>query len=63
VNRIDQETEEEARAHKGCRAIQEEEESHLNSFHHLRRLTAYSYEKSLKKILLIHFTGLGDKRI
>jgi hypothetical protein len=26
VNRIDQETEKEARAHKGCRAIQEEEE-------------------------------------
>jgi hypothetical protein len=26
VNRIDQETEQEARAHKGCRAIQEEEE-------------------------------------
>jgi hypothetical protein len=26
VNRIDQETEHEARAHKGCRAIQEEEE-------------------------------------
>jgi hypothetical protein len=25
VNRIDQETEKEARAHKGCRAIQEEE--------------------------------------
>jgi hypothetical protein len=24
VNRIDQETEKEARAHKGCRAIQEE---------------------------------------
>jgi hypothetical protein len=27
VNRIDQETEKEARAHKDCRAIQEEEES------------------------------------
>jgi hypothetical protein len=26
VNRIDQETQKEARAHKGCRAIQEEEE-------------------------------------
>jgi hypothetical protein len=26
VNRIDQETEKEARSHKGCRAIQEEEE-------------------------------------
>jgi hypothetical protein len=26
VNRIDQETGKEARAHKGCRAIQEEEE-------------------------------------
>jgi hypothetical protein len=26
VNRLDQETEKEARAHKGCRAIQEEEE-------------------------------------
>jgi hypothetical protein len=26
VNRIEQETEKEARAHKGCRAIQEEEE-------------------------------------
>jgi hypothetical protein len=26
VNRIDQETEKEERAHKGCRAIQEEEE-------------------------------------
>jgi hypothetical protein len=26
LNRIDQETEQEARAHKGCRAIQEEEE-------------------------------------
>jgi hypothetical protein len=26
VNRIDQETEKEARPHKGCRAIQEEEE-------------------------------------
>jgi hypothetical protein len=26
VNRIDQETEKEARAHKGCRAIHEEEE-------------------------------------
>jgi hypothetical protein len=26
VNRIDQETEKEVRAHKGCRAIQEEEE-------------------------------------
>jgi hypothetical protein len=26
VNRIVQETEKEARAHKGCRAIQEEEE-------------------------------------
>jgi hypothetical protein len=26
VNRIDQETEKEARANKGCRAIQEEEE-------------------------------------
>jgi hypothetical protein len=26
VNRIDQETEKDARAHKGCRAIQEEEE-------------------------------------
>jgi hypothetical protein len=26
VNRIDQETEKVARAHKGCRAIQEEEE-------------------------------------
>jgi hypothetical protein len=26
VNRIDQETEKESRAHKGCRAIQEEEE-------------------------------------
>jgi hypothetical protein len=25
VNRIDQETEKEARTHKGCRAIQEEE--------------------------------------
>jgi hypothetical protein len=25
VNRIDRETEKEARAHKGCRAIQEEE--------------------------------------
>jgi hypothetical protein len=25
VNRIDQEAEKEARAHKGCRAIQEEE--------------------------------------
>jgi hypothetical protein len=29
VNRIDQETEKEARAHKGCRAIQEEEEENL----------------------------------
>jgi hypothetical protein len=26
VNRIDQKTEQEARAHKGCRSIQEEEE-------------------------------------
>jgi hypothetical protein len=26
VNRLDQETEKEARAHKGCRAIHEEEE-------------------------------------
>jgi hypothetical protein len=26
VNSLDQETEKEARAHKGCRAIQEEEE-------------------------------------
>jgi hypothetical protein len=26
VNRLDQETEKEVRAHKGCRAIQEEEE-------------------------------------
>jgi hypothetical protein len=26
VNRLDQETAKEARAHKGCRAIQEEEE-------------------------------------
>jgi hypothetical protein len=26
VNRIDQETEKETRAHKGCRVIQEEEE-------------------------------------
>jgi hypothetical protein len=30
VNRIDQETEKEARAHKGCRAIQEEEEDNPN---------------------------------
>jgi hypothetical protein len=29
VNRIDQETEKEARAHKGCRAIQEEEEKKI----------------------------------
>jgi hypothetical protein len=29
VNRLDQETEKEARAHKGCRAIQEEEEEEL----------------------------------
>jgi hypothetical protein len=29
VNRIDQETEKEARAHKGCRAIQEEEEERI----------------------------------
>jgi hypothetical protein len=29
VNRIDQETEKEARAHKGCRAIQEEEKSDM----------------------------------
>jgi hypothetical protein len=29
VNRIDQETEKEARAHKGCRAIQEEEEGYI----------------------------------
>jgi hypothetical protein len=29
VNRIDQETEKEARAHKGCRAIQEEEGEHI----------------------------------
>jgi hypothetical protein len=31
VNRIDQETEREARAHKGCRAIQEEEEETLDN--------------------------------
>jgi hypothetical protein len=30
VNRIDQESEKEARAHKGCRAIQEEEEEGLS---------------------------------
>jgi hypothetical protein len=29
VNRIDQETEKEARAHKGCRAIQGEEEEEM----------------------------------
>jgi hypothetical protein len=29
VNRIDQDTEKEARAHKGCRAIQEEEEDEV----------------------------------
>jgi hypothetical protein len=32
VNRIDQETEEEATAHKVCRAIQEEEEDILNHY-------------------------------
>jgi hypothetical protein len=31
VNRIDQETEKEARAHKGCRAIQEEEKEEESS--------------------------------
>jgi hypothetical protein len=30
-NRIDQETEQEARPHKGCRAIQEEEEEEEDS--------------------------------
>jgi hypothetical protein len=31
VNRIDQETEKEARVHKGCRAIREEEEEAFTS--------------------------------
>jgi hypothetical protein len=31
VNIIDQETEKEARAHKGCRAIQEEDEEEITS--------------------------------
>jgi hypothetical protein len=32
VNRLDQETAKEARAHKGCRGIQEEEEEWLLPF-------------------------------
>jgi hypothetical protein len=32
VNRIDHETEKEARAHKGCRAIQEEEELYTREY-------------------------------
>jgi hypothetical protein len=43
VNRIDQETEKEARAHKGCRAIQEEEEKKLYQLCHL--YNKYRYEK------------------
>jgi hypothetical protein len=38
VNRLDQETEKEARAHKGCRAIQgeeEEEKRHNSTINHL----------------------------
>jgi hypothetical protein len=31
VNRINQETEKEARAHKGCRAIQEEDEEVIDT--------------------------------
>jgi hypothetical protein len=36
VNRIDQETEKEARVHKGCRAIQEEDQFVIKqSSHHV----------------------------
>jgi hypothetical protein len=50
VNRIDQETEKEARAHKGCRAIQEEE-----SFIALALCNISSYNDSSVIVIYIKY--------
>jgi hypothetical protein len=53
VNRIDQETEKEARAHNGCRAIQEEEEEEISELSSI----SISAENSLKFTKLFYVTG------
>jgi hypothetical protein len=53
VNRIDQETEKEVRAHKGCRAIQEEEQKVQKPFW----LFDYFYASTARCWALAAFTA------